>query len=132
MSVRLQHTSLTGVVIVPHFQYPVYSILVLGNRHIFIFSYHSIFSLTDVLKFQSCSNIENPLCYWLFNKPEGVSLFSSQRNARDFHTVARIVFICFLMVSGTLVKFLLKLYMKNQLFECLFSIVIISQRHFKV
>lgn len=110
----------------------MYGLLVLDNRHIFIFICHVIFSLPDVLKFQSCSNVENLMCYWLINKPEDVSLFGSQSNAGNFHMVSRIVFICFLMGSGTLIKFLLKLYMKNQMFECLFFIVILNQGHFNV
>lgn len=127
-----QHRSLPGVVIVLHFECPMYSILVLGNRHIFIFICHVIFSLPDVLKFQSCSNMENLMCYWLFSKPEGVSLFGSQSNARDFHIVSRIVFICFLMGSGTLTKFLLKLYTKKQMSEWFFFIVILNQGYFNV
>lgn len=123
---------LPGALIVPRFEYPMYSILVLANRHLFIFICHVIYSLPDVLKFQSCINMENLMYQWLFNKPEGVSLIGSQSNARGLHTVARIVFICFLMGSGTLIKFLLRLHMKNQMFECLFSIVILNQGHFNV
>lgn len=88
----LQCASLPGVVIVPHFEYSMYSLQVLGNRHISIFICHVIFFLLDVLKFQSCNNMENLMCYWLFNKLEDVSLFASQSNARDFHIIARIVF----------------------------------------
>lgn len=92
MSVQcFQHRSLIGVIIVAHFECLMYSTLVPGNRHIFI--YHVIISLPVVLKFGSCSNIENLMCYGLFNKPEGISLASSRRYARAFHTVARTDFI---------------------------------------